>query len=71
MINVEAGKWYFFVACKNCPKSIAFGDAPAPEDVSGPVTVNHGPLTIHCNGCGADRDYTPEEFLIRQAANVH
>lgn len=73
MTNVEAGKWYFFVTCKNedCKRQIAFADAPAPEDVLGPVTVNHGPLPIHCNRCGADRDYTPEEFLIRQAANVH
>jgi hypothetical protein len=31
------------------------------------VEVNHGPISIHCDGCGVNRVYSPQEISIRQA----
>lgn len=66
MSEIKAGNWYFFIKCKNCGVMVAIGDAPAPEEVSGPVETNHGPLQIHCNACGADKVYKPADISIRQ-----
>jgi hypothetical protein len=63
---VTPGNWYFFVDCKQCHVPVAIGEAQAPEDVIGSLELNHGPLSIHCNGCGADRVYLPQDISARK-----
>jgi hypothetical protein len=31
------------------------------------IEVDHGPISIHCDACGQDKVYTPQEISIRQA----
>ena len=66
MPQIKPGNWYFVVTCKNCKAAVAFGDA-LPAGVVDGIEVDHGPISIHCDGCGVDRVYSPQEISIRQA----
>ncbi len=66
MPEIKPGNWYFVVSCKNCQAAVAFGDA-LPAGVVDGIEVDHGPISIHCDGCGVDRIYSPQEISIRQA----
>src|SRR5579862_9063989 len=66
MPEIKTGNWYFVVTCKNCQAMVAFGNAPPAGVVEG-IEVNHGPISIHCDGCGVDKVYAPQEISIRQA----
>jgi hypothetical protein len=66
MPEIKPGNWYFVVFCKNCKAAVAFGDA-LPAGVVDGIEVDHGPISIHCDACGQDKVYTPQEISIRQA----
>ena len=58
MPEIKPGNWYFVVTCKNCQAAVAFGDA-LPAGVVDGIEVDHGPISIHCDGCGVDRGLFP------------
>ena len=68
MFDIVPGKWYFTTICKNpkCGLPIVFAEAPAPQDVIGPMTA--GSIRLTCNPCGHKDVYHPDGMQIVQAS---
>jgi len=70
MPNVEPGKWYFAVTCKNdeCRKGNAIMECP-PIDV--PVGVDREEFDFACPACGTNSHYHMSEVTRVQGQSKH